>query len=73
MSKDTLPDDWDSERFTLIDAGDGLVALHSRSHNRFLRLDGQLSVNAKGGLRDKNSLPDCWESERFRVLIVTKK
>lgn len=67
--RDDLPRDWGSERFTLVGAGDGLVAIHSREHNRFLRLDGSLSVNARGGPRDRDCLPDCWDSERFRILI----
>ena len=66
-----LPREWSSERFTLVDAGDGLVALHSAVHNRFVRLDDRSSVSAKGGVRDCDSLPDCWGSERFRILDLT--
>mmetsp|Transcript_13300 Transcript_13300/g.32058 ORF Transcript_13300/g.32058 Transcript_13300/m.32058 type:complete len:407 (-) Transcript_13300:466-1686(-) len=65
-----LPHFWDSERFTVVDAGNSKVALHSHSHNRFMRLDNRENVNALGGPRDVDSLPDCWGSERFRVLCA---
>ena len=35
-----LPSDWDMERFTIIDAGGGQIALHNKRFNRFVRMDG---------------------------------
>lgn len=34
-----LPQEWDSERFDIVDAGqEGLIALYSRSHRRLIRM-----------------------------------
>ena len=65
-SVDQLPAKWDSERFTIVDAGNGSIALHSKSHNRFMRMVG-CKIDAHGGVRDVDSLPNVWESERFVV------
>ena len=35
-----LPRGWDGERFTIVDAGGGLIALHSKNNNRFIKMDG---------------------------------
>merc|ERR1719326_1984174 len=59
--------DWQWEKFTVVDAGSGQIALHSPAHNRFLRM----RVNAKGGWldtcckRNEGDLIDEWKWERF--------
>lgn len=40
-SLDDLPDEWDFERFTVVDAGDNRIALHNAVHNRFVRIVGK--------------------------------
>jgi hypothetical protein len=62
-----LPDDWDAERFTVVDAGPGQIALLSKSHNRFVRVIGD-RVDARGGVRGAHDLPDDWGSERLTVV-----
>ena len=53
-------------RLTIVDAGNGEIAFHCPSANRFMRLvDGQ--VDARGGTKDMNCLPDNWGAERFTV------
>ncbi|KAG1658663.1 hypothetical protein FOA52_007869 [Chlamydomonas sp. UWO 241] len=64
-----LPDDWDSERLTVVDAGHGMVALHSRPHGRFLRIEKDGAMSARG-VRDVDLLPDAWDLERFSVRLV---
>ena len=66
-----MPADWGWERFTVVDAGNGMVALHSRCHNRFVRVDENGEVDSKGGIRDVDALPDAWEWERFEVRQLT--
>jgi hypothetical protein len=48
-----------------------MVALHSRCHNRFVRVDENGEVDSKGGIRDVDALPDAWEWERFEVRQLT--
>ena len=36
---DQLPDDWNWERFRVVDAGDGQIALHNSIDNRFVRMN----------------------------------
>ena len=64
-----LPNYWDSERFVIVDAGDGKVALHSPRCNRFLRMKGR-KVDAKGGPKDVDRLPPAseWGAERFQIV-----
>ncbi|CAE7035118.1 unnamed protein product, partial [Symbiodinium sp. CCMP2456] len=37
---DSLPDSWTWERFTVVDAGHGKIALHNSVHNRFVTMNG---------------------------------
>ncbi len=55
------------ERFLVVDAGGGTIALHCAAHNRFLRADGD-GINAFGGPRDACDLPGDWASERFTLV-----
>ena len=56
-----------------MDAGNGMIALHSRSENRFVRMDDHGAVDSKGGLRDVDALPIAWEWERFAVREINEK
>jgi hypothetical protein len=66
---DGLPFDWKSERFTVVDGGDGRVALHGTRANRFLRMTQDGGVEG-GGRKDAAKLPPYHESasERFEVV-----
>jgi hypothetical protein len=54
------------ERFQVINAGGGKVALYSRHHSRFMRVE-HCYVNGNGGLKDLETLPteSEWPLERF--------
>ncbi len=61
----------DYERFRVIDAGDGEIALYSKVHQRFLRFDpNDDSINGYGGQRDETTLPPAeeWGAERLTFL-----
>lgn len=49
-----------------------IVALHSPSHNRFIRLCHDGNVNGHGGQKDFDKLPVEWESEKFLVVQVAE-
>ena len=55
------------ERFLVVDAGHGKIALHNAHHNRFLRIYGE-DVDAQGGVCESSKLPSNWDSERFSVV-----
>jgi hypothetical protein len=57
------------ERFTVIDAGNGEIALHCKAHNRFLRMMHDGSFDAFGGQKDANALPPRHESGAERFLV----
>eukprot|EP00976_Prorocentrum_cordatum_P110293 1195171-Prorocentrum_minimum.AAC.5 len=59
-------------QFAAVDAGGGMVALHSRSNNRFVRMDPWGKVDSEGGARGADDLPADWDWERFRVRVVTE-
>ena len=44
------------ERFLVVDAGFGKIALHSSAHNRFLRMH-RANVDGFGGWKDADKLP----------------
>ena len=56
-----------SEQFTVVDAGNGRIALHCAEPNRFVRLIGA-DVDARAGVKDVDKLPRDWDSERFVVV-----
>jgi hypothetical protein len=60
------PSDW--ERFTIVDASNSMIALHSKSQNRFVSMNPWGAVHSKAGGLD--ALPDESEWERFRVRIL---
>ena len=49
-----------------------IVALHSPSHNRFIRLCHDNNVKGHGGQKDSDKLPLEWESEKFLVVQVAE-
>ncbi|CAJ1432416.1 unnamed protein product [Effrenium voratum] len=55
---------WTHQRFTVVDAGNGQIALHNTIHNCFV---GTGSVSP---VRNINDLPGDWASERFTVVDV---
>merc|ERR1719316_1397057 len=61
-----MPRRWNWERFRIVKAGNGQVALHSRVHNRFVRMNnmGGMDVSPKFSWR---KLPRGWKWERFTV------
>ena len=64
MNGHGVPDHWTWERFTVVDAGNGEIALHSATHNRFVG-PGGVSPH-----RNVGDLPHDWASERFTVVEV---
>lgn len=60
-----LPSGWAWERFQVFDGGNGLIALRSLEHGRFMRITDR-GVADSGGPSD--TLPDNWPWERFRVV-----
>jgi hypothetical protein len=69
IEMDALPAAWDSERFVIVNAGGGEIALHNATHRRFVRLIGK-DVEAKGGEKAVNELPADWDSERFTLVRI---
>ena len=62
-----LPPDWAWERFLVVDAGNGQIALHNRSHNRFLRGTDTGDVDGSSPC-DAFALPREWAWERWSVV-----
>ncbi|CAE7778229.1 unnamed protein product [Symbiodinium sp. CCMP2592] len=64
-----IPKNWPREKFTVVDAGNGMVALHNAHSNRFvsMRDKGMGTTPEKAA----NALPSKWGWERF-VVIPTK-
>ena len=63
-----LPNGWTWERFEVVDAGNGNIALHNIEHNRFLAMDAQGFIRA-GGLRDAGELNcDASGGEHFTLV-----
>eukprot|EP00439_Symbiodinium_sp_Y106_P022811 s2616_g2.t2 len=59
-------DDLTWERFTVVDAGNGLIALHCTAYNRFLRMtDSKVDASPVRAISD---LTADWLWERFRVV-----
>ena len=63
-----LPFDWDSERFLVVNAGNGRIAFYSPSHRRFLTSqDGLAEASSLIGNLDDS--PRCNESFRVQCLV----
>ncbi|CAE7035049.1 unnamed protein product [Symbiodinium sp. CCMP2592] len=70
-----MPNSWGAERFRVVDAGNGMVALHSRHRNRFVKLywDGHHNQHMMG-ISDESpdtsvELPDGWEFDHAFVPV----
>ena len=62
-----LPPEWESERFTVVDAGGGEIALYNATHRRFVRMDQHGKVDGGGGPKAQHELGK-WCLERFTVV-----
>lgn len=62
-----LPGDWQWERFTVVDAGNGEIGLHNRVLNRFLRATDKETLDGSEPC-DAHSLPPQWQWERWTVV-----
>ncbi|CAE7804809.1 unnamed protein product [Symbiodinium sp. CCMP2456] len=63
----SLPDTWTLERFRVVDAGNGMVALHSHAYNKFLLMDDphfDIRCSAPSPT-DSSELPYGWGWEAF--------
>ncbi|CAE7886089.1 unnamed protein product [Symbiodinium microadriaticum] len=61
---DGIKDWWAHQRFTVVDAGNGQIALHNAHHNRFLKSFGSgLSPH-----KNWNELPHNWGGEKWNVV-----
>ncbi|CAE7217297.1 unnamed protein product [Symbiodinium sp. CCMP2592] len=61
----SLPGSWTWERFTVVDGGNGTIALHSVSMNRFVKMWGSDMTGSP--LQDASPLPSSFTSERFSL------
>jgi len=57
----------DEEKFTVVDAGDGNIALHNAGYNRYIRMKNGEDMDASD-VKDIDKLPADWSWERFQVL-----
>ncbi len=71
-----IPADWTWERFRVVDAGQGRVALYSDVSRLFLRttpsgeLDGGQRLDALASRKNWYELPSSWTWEQFEVVDV---
>jgi hypothetical protein len=63
-----LPASWKWERFRVIDAGNGRVALYNHEFKRFVRLSSTYDVDSTASA-DPYGLPATWNQERFEVKV----
>ena len=63
---DPLPASWTWEKFAIVDAGNGLIALHSPKFNRFVKMTATGDLIA-GPYKAASQLPDEWTDLKFRV------
>ena len=66
-----LPHDWSSERFTVVEVGNGEMAFYNRHHNRFLQMAAH-HVGHSGHPPNPPKLPSGWGWERFRVVAAER-
>jgi len=69
--REDLPDDWNWERFTVVDAGSGYIALHNEKFNRFVRMNNKGDMDLSD-VKDIDQLPEDWNWERFRCQSAGK-
>ena len=63
-----LPSGWTHERFLVVDAGNGLVALHNTVHNGFLKVTENGDCLGFGA--SVSALKPDWLNEKFKVVDV---
>ena len=63
---------WKSTYFTVVDAGDGLIALHNKVYNRFLKMSSNREVTGTS-TKDPLELPDNWNDSKYAVVPVGNK
>ncbi|CAE7564912.1 unnamed protein product [Symbiodinium sp. CCMP2592] len=56
-----IPDHWNWERFTVVDAGKGEIALHNAAWNRFV------GPGSRSSQKDVDKLPTSWGSQRWTI------
>ncbi|CAE7868826.1 unnamed protein product, partial [Symbiodinium necroappetens] len=61
---DGIKDWWTHQRFTVVDAGNGQIALHNALHNRFLKSFG----SGVSPHKNWNELPHNWGGEKWNVV-----
>ncbi|CAE7235037.1 unnamed protein product [Symbiodinium sp. CCMP2592] len=62
----SLPDAWTLERFRVVDAGNGMVALHSHAYNKYVLMDDHFNVGCSAHSPTGSSeLPNHWGWEAF--------
>ncbi|CAE7031810.1 unnamed protein product [Symbiodinium sp. CCMP2592] len=62
----SLPSNWNHERFRVVDTGNGTIALHCATFNRFVKMWGDDMTASP--MKDASALPSDWKSERFTVM-----
>ena len=62
MDVEALRSSWDREYFTVVDGGNGEIALHSARYNRFMRMHSKTNIDMSGA---RATLPSNWNLERF--------
>jgi hypothetical protein len=63
-----LPDGWNWERFEVVDAGNGEIALYNKAHNRFVRMPAGDKLDKSPDPGKSGKLKDGWNWERFKVV-----
>ncbi|OLQ01651.1 hypothetical protein AK812_SmicGene15575 [Symbiodinium microadriaticum] len=66
---DSMPSGWTWEKFAVVDAGDGLIALHSPKWNRFLSLNPEGHVYGSPN-QAASQLPSDWTWQKFKVVYA---
>ncbi|CAE7340122.1 unnamed protein product [Symbiodinium sp. CCMP2592] len=61
---DGIKDWWTHQRFTVVDAGNGQIALHNALHNKFLKSHG----SGVSPTKNANELPHNWGAEKWTVV-----
>ena len=63
----SLPSGWEWEKFKVVDAGSGLIALWSPTYKRFIRMNDGNYLD-KSGESASGTLPSGWTWEKFKVV-----
>ena len=63
-----LPPNNQNERWTVVDAGEGQIALHHPRYNGFLRLKDGLDLRRNTAPKDFQASESGWEAETFKVV-----